>query len=727
VATSAWYAGRIRQHAAKRKRVTAQLPVAPSTEEHPTVYSGGPRWILFLGAILLLGYYGISLHWSFQELGHCLVGMTLLWGPLGALLYVLLHRSVADPTVRLALSYAGSYTLTTLLYFGAAVIRVEWLFGAVLLAAAGVALWLGRRLLRTKSLDLPRLDSLLLAILAGSLVTTIPYSTALTLRPSGDRVLTGFVDKLYHVGLEYELSRHVPPSQATIRGGTPERAYHMFPHLTAMLIGRFTGQREMLRAHNVYHYAAITVLICLALYGIGFLLTAGRTGGYVCAFLPFLFAIAMRPIMPNGPGYFFFTVLPHATSTIYPTLWTSPQMYSGIAVTYGVLLAVAAIVRMPQGQVGDYVLPVLSGVMTAALLRFRVQCWIATLPVFLVFVFWMWYRSRRAAWLLSAAIALGVSALLYAEMSLPIYMRGTTEIHFALNGLTRIPFYQVWPFSSFIERLLKTYLSGTLLNWTWQVVCLTGFAVWDMIGIPLCIAVVLVPVIMKRSRAMSYYLFTIGVVLLSMVLAACLTMGYDGYSVPGQLPYHFGWYLLPLAGVGVAWLVSCVQKRTRRAWIFLIAIAAISGVASAWTQRRVFPSLTAEGAVITPAAWDAFQYLKEWTPDDAIVLSSNPWDRTRHTVSGLGGRSAYLDGVPNPVDDQALRLNPGDNRSLVLGAMGAAHAAGDPVRLCAVITSTPITHILEQASSRLLPNLPCLQRLWTGRDGATTVWRVVRK
>src|SRR5258708_13550323 len=168
----------------------------------------------------------------------------------------------------------------------------------------------------------------------------------------------------------------------------------MFPHLTAMLMARFTGQADLLRLHGVFHYAAITILICLALYGIGFLLTATTTGGYVCAFLPFLFAIAMRPILPNALGYFFFTVLPHATSTVFPTLGTSPQMYSGIAVMYAVLLGIAAMLLKPRAERGDYVLPVVSSLMVATLLRFRVHCWIATLPVFLVFVSVMWDRSE---------------------------------------------------------------------------------------------------------------------------------------------------------------------------------------------------------------------------------------------------------------------------------------------------------------------------------------------
>jgi hypothetical protein len=699
------------------------LPAAAPVVVPPAAGGGGlQRKILLPAALLLLGYYFISCHWSIFEIGRCLLGIALLWGPLGALLYVVLRRSVGDPTVRLALSYAGSYALTTLVYFAAALMGAEWLFGVVLLAAAAAAVWLGRRRLKAKSLDLPRLDAMLLTIVAGSLVVTIPYHTAINLTPSGERVITGFSDHYYHVGLEYELSRHVPPSQATVRGGSPERAYHMFPHLTAMLMARFTGQREMLRAHGVYHYAAITVLICLTLYAIGFLLTGTTTGGYVCAFLPFLFAIAMRPIMPNTLGYFFFTVLPHATSTVFPTLGTSPQMYSGIAVMYGVLLGIAVMVRMPRADRGDYVLPLVCGLMVATLLRFRVHCWLATLPVFLVFALVMWVRSRRATWLFSAAVAIAVSALLYREMSFPEYMRGTAEVHFALNRLLDIPFYRVWPFSSSVEHLLPKFLSGTLLNWTWESACLVGFTVWDIAGIPLCIVLALVPAIMKRSQTFSYYLFTMGTILLSMALAMCLTLGYDHYSIAAQFAYHFGWYALPLGGVGVAWLVSYVQRRTKHAWMLWIAIALVSGVASAWTQRQFVPSHVGPDAVIPAAAWDAFHYLKESTPDNAVVLSTSASDRRLSLVSGLGGRSGYLDMAPNPLDNEVTRLNPGDNRTMVLNAMTTAR---DPATFCSVAASTPITHILEEPSNLLLPNLPCLQRLWTGRDGVTAVWRVV--
>jgi len=698
----------------------ARPPAEALPAVSPVVQGGGiQRNISLLVACLLLGYYGVALNWSIQEFATCLAGMALLWGPIGALLYVTLGRAIVDPMVRLSFSCVASYTLTTLLYFAVAVAHQGWLFYAGLVAAGATAVWLGFR--RGESpIRIPRLDAGLLVIVAGSLVTTIPYSSVLTLQPSGDRILRGGPDQLYHIGLEYELSRDVPPSQATIRGGTPERAYHMFSHLTVVLLAKFTRQREMLRAHCVYHYAAITVLICLAMYGIGCLLTASRAGGYVCAFLPFLFAIATPPLMPNRLGYFFFTILPHASSSVFPTLFTSPQMFSGIAVMYGVMLGIAALVRRPQ--VG--VLPFVCGLMVAALLRFRIHCWLAAMPVFLLFLSLMWHRTKRLSWLLPATVAIVTSGLLYAEMLRPVYMQGTAEIHLAFSDLSQLPFYTVWPFSSTIRHMLRDLLPMRMFHGAWEIACAVGFTIWDVLGIPLSAALVFGLTVMKRSQTTVYYCFTVGTAAISMFLAVVLNTGYDNYSVPGQLLYHLGWYLLPVGGVCLAWLISRLQRHGKYAWTFLPIIALSLAIASAISQRAVFPELTAPRDVIAAASWDALQYLKERTPNNAIVLSTSPLDRQNFTVSGLGGRSAYLDYVPNPVNDQALRLNPRDDRSRMLKEMAAAK---DPATFCSVITGTPITHVLEQSSNRLMPNLPCLQHLWTGPDGVASVWQVVRR
>jgi hypothetical protein len=707
----------VRSAKTKKPRKAAVRPPAPKPAPRRI-----PWWNIALLALSIaaFGYYAHALNWSLREIAHCLLGMLCLWGPLAALLYVALQRAVADPTVRLIIGCAASYVLTTPLYFATAILRLPGLFIAFLIVAAAFALWLFLRAPR----QWPRPDFVLLAIVAGSLVTTIPYCTAFSLQPNGDRLMTLYPDHLYHAGLEYELSRHVPPAQASIRGGTPERAYHMFPHLTVVLIARFTGQSDMLRAHMVYHYLAITTLICGALYAIGFLLAGARLAGYVCAFLPFLFAIATPPILSGGMEYLYFTVLPHATSTVFPTLFTSPQMFSGIAAMYAVLLLIAAILRAPMGERGADLLPVLCSLMVAVLLRFRVHCWMAAMPMFLVFAAVMWYRSRRPIWLLSAATTLVVSGLLYAEMRLPAYLPGTADVQFGLNRLTLVPFYGVWPFSSSISALLRKAFSGTTLAWSWQIVCLSCFAVWDVLGLPLLIAVALVLVFMRRTIVFGFGLFTVGLMALSVGFAICLTMGYDGYSVPGQMLFHLAWYALPLEGVGIAWLLSKAPVNRTYVRVLLMVAVVVSGCASMITQRRLIPMLTRPISVISASGWQAFQYIKGTAPENAVVYDTGPWDRYFFMVSGLAARSSYADGPPgNPVDAQAVRLNPSDNRNTKMAAM---EAAKDPASFCALVSGTPITYILEGASNRLAPGAPCLVRLLTAFDRQTTVWKVNR-
>ena len=82
-----------------------------------------------------------------------------------------------------------------------------------------------------------RFDWVLAALVAASMVANIPAQSVWRRdAQTGGMIYDGFADHLYHVGQAYELSRHIPPRQATIRGGSPERAYHNFMHLTTMLI-----------------------------------------------------------------------------------------------------------------------------------------------------------------------------------------------------------------------------------------------------------------------------------------------------------------------------------------------------------------------------------------------------------------------------------------------------------------------------------------------------------
>jgi hypothetical protein len=173
--------------------------------------------------------------------------------------------------------------MTTLFYFAAATLHCNWFFYSVeAVTAAGLIYYAIKHRLAFESLlkHFRRFDWVLAVLIAASMVASIPAQSVWRRDPqTGGMIYDGFSDRLYHVGLAYELSRHIPPRQATIRGGTPEPAYHHFMHLTTMLIGRYSGQPDMLRAHLIYHYAVIQILMCLLL-SIGRTLAGSRVAGY---------------------------------------------------------------------------------------------------------------------------------------------------------------------------------------------------------------------------------------------------------------------------------------------------------------------------------------------------------------------------------------------------------------------------------------------------------------
>src|SRR5204862_8186749 len=131
----------------------------------------------------------------------------------------------------------------------------------------------------------------------------IRYQTAYSVSPAtGERTFLLDGDQTDYASLVYELARHTPPLQQSIKAGVPERAYHMFPHLTTMLVSRFTGQRDVSRAHPVYEYTIIAILMCLVFYCMLRILTRSRWGGYIGVALLYLFAVPLQPLISNQTG-----------------------------------------------------------------------------------------------------------------------------------------------------------------------------------------------------------------------------------------------------------------------------------------------------------------------------------------------------------------------------------------------------------------------------------------
>src|SRR5437667_8451656 len=255
---------------------------------------------IILGAIAgcLTVYYCVELRLGALELFRFMAGALALWIPLGGWLYVLLRNEVPDRIIRIAFSAGSSYALTTLFYFGAATLHCSWFFYFAQIAAVASLIFYAIKnnaIVTNDLVPFSHFDWVLAALVAASMVANIPAQSVWRKdAQTGGMIFDGAPDQLYHVGLAYELSRHIPPRQAMMRGGSPERAYHNFEHLTTMLIDRYTGQPDMLRALLVYHYAVIQALMCLLLYGIGKTLAASRVAGY-CALALMYVAVPPAP------------------------------------------------------------------------------------------------------------------------------------------------------------------------------------------------------------------------------------------------------------------------------------------------------------------------------------------------------------------------------------------------------------------------------------------------
>lgn len=700
---------------------------------------------ILLGCItgFLTVYYCVELHLGAFELFRFITGALALWLPLAGWLYLSLRKEVPDRTIRIAFSAGCSYALTTLFYFAAATLRCNWLFySAQAVAGAGLIYYA----IQNKSTLVPcakrfrHFDWVLAALVAASLVANTPAQSVWRRdAQTGAMIYDGFADHLYHVGQAYELSRHIPPRQATIRGGSPERAYHNFMHLTTMLIDRYTGQPDMLRAHLVYHYAVIQVLMCLLLYGIGKTLTASRVAGY-CTLALMYVAVPPAPNLwpvaaPTGLPFkifpfFYFTVFPHLSSGLDPVTLLSPQMYSGLVVLYAGMLGL--LLFLERDKLGFRVpLLILTTALTlAATTRFRIHIALAVLPAFLLIALHLWRRKHQSVFLLAGVGAAVVTGLLYLEMRTPVYLQGASDVRFGLHP-PLLRFFSSWPFASVVhDWITRATPQSDVTKWGWEVTCLSIFSLLNLIGIPLLAATSIYLTSERARRVFGPFNFLIfWAVATSIGFAIILSSHYDPYSVGGQFPFHTRWYLFPLAGVALWRIGRFLQKRfswPAGVWTSVVSIVLVAGLlyriagpASPLTliNRQMRLAIKAE-------EWPAFVYLREHTAPDSVILTNKSWGTYQFVVSGLAGRAAYQEAPGNPVDRQALKLNPRDDRVAITKALWSATS---DAQFCSLLRSTPVTHILEFQDHPWPVHPPgCLTRLWENPEHTLIIWQVAR-
>ncbi len=700
---------------------------------------------IVLGCITgcLAVYYCKELNLGGLELVRFVAGALALWTPLGGWLYLSLRTELPDRTVRIAFSAAASYALTTLFYFAAATLHCNWLFySAQAVAGAGLIYHAikNRWTLIPRAKCFRRFDWVLAALVAASMVANIPAQSVWRRdAQTGGMIYDGFTDHMYHVGQAYELSRHIPPRQATIRGGSPERAYHNFMHLTTMLIDRYTGQPDMLRAHLVYHYAVIQVLMCFLLYGMGKTLAASRVAGY-CALALMYVAVPPAPNLWPVPApsslpfktfpFFYFTAFPHLSSGLDPVSLLSPQMYSGLVVLYAGMLGLLLFLERDKLGFRAPVLTLATALVLAATTRFRIHIALAVLPAFLLITLHLWRRKHQSVFLLAGCGAAFVAGLLYLEMRAPVYLQGASDVRFGLNLLPG--FFSSWPFGSVLHNwITRAIPQPDVTKWAWEATCLSFFSMLNVIGIPLLAATSIYLMSERGRRVFGPFNFLIfSAVAISIGFAMILASDYDPFSVGGQLPFHTRWYLFPFAGVALWRIGRFLQKRLSwpgAVWTSLASIMLIAGLlyrtagpASPVTlfNRKMRFAIKAE-------EWPAFVYLREHTPSDSVILTNKSWGAYQgFVVSGLTGRAAYQEAPGNPVDRHALKLNPRDDRVAITKALWSA---GSDAQFSSLLRSTPITHLLEFQDHPWPVHPPdCVTRLWENQEHTLIIWQVAR-
>jgi hypothetical protein len=222
------------------------------------------------------------------------------------------------------------------------------------------------------------------------------------------------------------------------------------------------------------------------------------------------------------------------------------------------------------------------------------------------------------------------------------------------------------------------------------------FSLLNVIGIPLLAASSIYLTSKRAWRVFSPFNFLVlSAVATSICLAIFLTTDYDSYSVGGQFPFHTRWYVFPFAGVALWRIGRFLQKRfpwPAAVWTSFVSVVLAAGLLYriAGPTSPLTRLLTGETRVVVKAEeWPAFVFLREHTPPDSVILTNRHWNDRNFVVSGLAGRAAYLELPGNPVDKQALKLNPRDDRVAITKALWSA--ASD-AQFSSLLRSTPITH-----------------------------------
>ena len=696
---------------------------------------------VLLCVFLIMVYVSVSGTWQTDDVisGLRLVG--ILWFPPAFLIYRWIRFTCVDSIEALTLAAASSFTAMTAVNCLFSTIAVWWpsagllwpaTIGGCALTAAAIAVRSAWRVRRNAGISSRQrqLPWLLIFLIIGSLAVTARYERAWSTEEDGKSlrfVLNG--DQTYFAAVAWELQRSNPPEQHPTRAGVSERAYHHFPHLTLAIAGAVSGQSDLLRLSLVVIYPMLVAVHVLLAYCIARILGGANAGAFAGGMI-FIAAVPLEPWI-STQQFFYFSIFPHATSTIEPTLLTSPQAFYGLIPGMAAILGLLISVRKTTDAAGSLQVSAVTIIVVALTVKFRVHCFLVLGPtVFGFLVLNAWWRRH---WSLLAPMGLGmmIIGLQLVEMRLPSYLSQSQSVSLGFNDILKVsPFYSDWPGSPVVRDVVLLVfgpsLSGEIV---WSFGCLCCFCIMNMIGLPMVLAAAATIRTCFMTPGMNHRGFIPLVLFCGTVFSSLLVRaGYDSYSIGGQIPFHLGWYLLPWSAAGLSMALPWVSNRLKinhRWQLSLWVVIACSFVA--WQvfrgpgpiERKNF----SESLLLSRDDSAALTFVRTMTPKDAVILTAL-LQPNYALWSGLGGRRTYLDYVPAgktldpalPPDGQV------DFRVRVIQRLQATTSEDE---LAAILRETGATHIIEALAQPLQIHPPAmLKQSWDSPRGSLRIWDV---
>jgi len=258
--------------------------------------------------------------------------------------------------------------------------------------------------------------------------------------------------------------------------------------------------------------------------------------------------------------------------------------------------------------------------------------------------------------------------------------------------------FNSWPTSHTIYKIInKLIFDDKLKKWVWQIISMTCFVLFNIIGIPLSIISSIY--LFNKFKRRQYIFFSGLIVLLiffSIIEGVLLTVPGDPYSLSSEILYNVGWYPFTILIPGLyEFYKYLTSKSLISKKIFMnigIIIFLFSIMVNYHQQLTIIPFY---------ANWDKghhlneiqmLKYIHDNTPLNSVILTEKYAYNKNFLLSGLTGRVSYYQPDFHGSEVIALKTRPLENRRKIIKDLWEATNSVD---FCKIIHSTSAAYILQ--------------------------------